>query len=317
MDLNKRKKVSLPHFGKYTKLLAGSLENLGAEVILPPKITDRTIKLGSRHSGEMMCFPYKVTLGNFMEVLETEPDLDYLIMFDSGGSCRFRHYHTLQKQTLGELGHKAEMVPWNIRDVMAFHKKVTPHASKKDIIVEYFRLYRRIRELSDVPILSEDRPNIAVIGEVYTCIEPSVNFNIEQELERAGCNVVETLTLYSFLRDSLKKLFLRGSFKDKYQKEGEDYLNGPLGGHGAENVENTLRYIDRGVDGVVWLRPLTCMPESTVDMVVKRICRAKNIPVLVFDIDESNFALNIATRLETFIEQIKGMYEEKVLLHRL
>jgi len=313
-----RKKISLPHFGRYTHLFKRSLERLGAQVVLPPRITERTVKIGTKHSSEMMCFPYKVTLGNFIEVLERHPDIDQLIMFDSMGSCRFRHYHILQEQTLQRLGYEIRMLPFSAKSLVSFHREVGPGNNLLKAFREYRRLYRKIKRLSRRAEVEPHMPNVAIIGEIYTCIEPSVNFGIEDELRDAGVNVINTVDLYSFIKDSIKGHFLRDRFRDKYYHMAMKYLNGPLGGHGAENIENLLRYIDKGVDGVIWLRPLSCMPESTVDLVIKGICRRSGVPVLVFDIDESNFALNIATRLETFIEQIKGIHhEEQRVLHRV
>ena len=99
----KNRIITVPWMGKqYSKILKQSLENLGLNVQLPPKTTRRTINLGVKNSSEMMCFPYKVTLGNFIEALEDGADT--LLMWDSRGQCRLRHYHKIQEFTLRNMG---------------------------------------------------------------------------------------------------------------------------------------------------------------------------------------------------------------------
>lgn len=303
--------VTFPYVGKYTPLFKEWLENLGSKVILPPKISDKTIKIGTKYSSEMMCFPYKVTLGNFIEVLQSHPEIDYLIMYDSQGQCRFRHYSTLQEQTLNKLGFKnAKMLTLNYKNIFKLPKTLNPKLNKIQIIKQYLRTYKKIKEISKRNKLTEDKPSVLIIGEIYTCIEPSINFNLEEKLKKYGVNCINSVDLHSFIIDSINHIFNFG-LRKKYLRRAGNYLNGPLGGHGVENIASLLEYIDKGIDGAIWLRPLSCMPETTIDPIIKHICQEKNIPLLVFDIDESNFALNIETRLETFIEQVKVDYESK------
>ncbi len=298
--------VSFPYIGKYTPLFKEFLEGLGSKVILPPKITDKTIKIGARHSSEMMCFPYKVTLGNFIEVLENHPEIDYLVMYDSRGQCRFRHYHILQKQALNDLGYKKiKMIALSYRNLLIFPKRINPKLNIFQIIKNYWQLLRKIKKTSVRQEFSKNRPNVLIMGEVYTCLETSINYNIEDRLEKFNINFVNSVDIFSFIKDS----FLFGHIFRKNYRRARKYLNGPLGGHGIENIESLLEYTDKGIDGAIWLRPLSCMPETTIDPIIKKICQENNIPLLVFDIDESNFSLSIETRLETFVEQVKLNYE--------
>lgn len=310
--------VSFPYIGEYTDLFKDFLENLGGKVILPPKITDKTIKIGTRYSSEMMCFPYKVTLGNFIELLEKNPQVDYLLMYDSQGRCRFRHYYILQKQTLERLGFKTKMLALNLKNLLNLPKIINPKLTKLQIIQRYFWLYKQIKQQSGQNELSKDKPNILIIGEIYTCLEPAVNYHLEERLEKFGVNFINSVNLLSFLIDSVKNMISYTFFRDKYYLKAKTYLNGPIGGHGLENIASLFKYVEGGVvDGAIWLRPLSCMPETTIDPIIKTISQEKGVPLLIFDIDESNFALSIETRLETFIEQVKLDYENKKMLFGL
>lgn len=59
-----------PRIGKYTRVFYNLLEGLGLKVLPPPPITEQTVKLGVRYSADMMCYPFKITLGNFIEAIE-------------------------------------------------------------------------------------------------------------------------------------------------------------------------------------------------------------------------------------------------------
>ena len=42
----------------------------GVEVVYPPDVTREIVKIGSKHSPEFVCFPFKVTLGEFINMIE-------------------------------------------------------------------------------------------------------------------------------------------------------------------------------------------------------------------------------------------------------
>ena len=109
----KKRIVTFPRMGKeYTLIFQKILEDLGFEVVAPFPNSEKTIKFGVKHSSDMMCFPYKVTLGNFKEALER--GVNTLVMWDSRGRCRFRHYWRIQEQTLKDLGYKFEICSLNL-----------------------------------------------------------------------------------------------------------------------------------------------------------------------------------------------------------
>ena len=116
--------VTFPWMGqKYPMLLKESLESMGLNVQLPPKTTERTIKLGVKHSAEMFCFPYKVTLGNFIEALENGANT--LFMYDNRGECRLRHYYKIHEFTLRNLGYEFEMYGVSFKNMIGILRKLT------------------------------------------------------------------------------------------------------------------------------------------------------------------------------------------------
>ena len=100
-------KVSFPQLGNYyVPIEILFREGLGAEYIVPPPITQRTLELGSRYSPDFACAPFKYTLGNFIETIEEGAN----ILVQTGGVCRLGYYGELDGQILKDLGYDVRLV---------------------------------------------------------------------------------------------------------------------------------------------------------------------------------------------------------------
>lgn len=291
-------KLGVPRFGIYSNIIKSFLESLGVDVVMPTKISRDMIKLGAANSADMMCFPYKVTLGQMIWSLEN--GATDLVMFNSCGLCRLKHYHQIQELTLRELGYKFNM-----------------HVVTKDNINKTFRqlghisrftTYRRLRQVySEIKAIEErtyrflpTRPlKIGLVGEIGTIVERDINFDIVKKLQRRGANVHISLTLTDYLNESTE----RGGKEDV--KEARALLTQELGGHGFQSIVNTIYYGKNGYDGVIHLMPLSCLPESTVEPLVDYVAEKYNIPLYRFPIDESSFDVGFTTRLDTFLSMLR------------
>ena len=301
--------ISFPWMGKnYSKMIKQSLENLGLDVQLPPKTTAKTINLGVKNSSEMMCYPYKVTLGNFIEALDHGANT--LLMWDSQGQCRLRHYHKIHEFTLRNMGFdNFEMYGINGRNIIKVLKKLSGRSITEVLSEIYFKLLKEVKEYDNAKTnWAKDKPNIGITGEIFCACDETINYGIEDKIRSYGANPFNTVTLTSFVGDNLflkKFIPLWKDGKAKYRKEANNYLNGKLGGHGLENICEVLELVDKKVDGIIHLLPLTCMPEVTVEPFMNYICKENKIPLLRIPIDENNSEANLNTRLETFVDLIK------------
>jgi len=91
-------KATFPHFGYDTLALKTFIETLGASVVLPPTTTNQTLATGVKLSPELICLPFKITLGNFIEALDSGADT--LFMAAGARKCRFGYYHYIQEMIL-------------------------------------------------------------------------------------------------------------------------------------------------------------------------------------------------------------------------
>lgn len=107
MEAN-QKTACFPLVGDYHVIVNILLERcLNYKVLICPATTKRTVEIGSRNSPDMVCTPFKITLGNFIEAIEKGANV--LVM--PGAGCRLGFYDILQKQILSDMGHDIEMLP--------------------------------------------------------------------------------------------------------------------------------------------------------------------------------------------------------------
>ncbi len=152
------RKVSFPHMGESYRAFKMLLTDLGNEVVVPPRPSRRTLNLGVQYSPEFACFPLKIVMGNYLEVIEMGANL--LVTSGGVGPCRAGLYAELHKKTLHELGHPVEIIvfepprlhPINfIRNVRALNRD---RLSIKAIIECIKRGWRKLQALDNLEKLS-------------------------------------------------------------------------------------------------------------------------------------------------------------------
>lgn len=301
--------IGLPRLGIYSPILKKFFESLGCQVVQPSKVSPEIIKLGVMNSSDMICFPYKVTLGQ--EIWALDHGATDLIMFSTHGHCRFKHYHQLQEQTLRNLGYQFRMHTFSARNFLPELIKFTG-ASPPHLLKAILRALSQIREVERRAYTNNDNSlRIGIVGEIYTVWESDINFDIVRKLQRMGVGVdVSLTTLSHFIKKTLKLDYFD---KRAEKREAKQLLSEEIGGHGFESIYNTAFYGKRGFDGIIHLLPLSCMPESTVEVLLDQVAQKYNIPMYRFPIDENNFEAGFNTRLETFVSMLNRKKKNEVL----
>ena len=101
-------KVTFPHLGNVYIAGKALLEELGHEVITPPVCSRKTLEVGIKHSPEMICLPFKIFIGNYIESIEKGADT--ILLTGSCGPCRFGLYSLVQKDILNNLGYNVDFI---------------------------------------------------------------------------------------------------------------------------------------------------------------------------------------------------------------
>lgn len=113
-DNKKKIKVSFPHMGTISIAWAAALRKVGVEPYIPPYTSKRTLSLGTKHSPEAICLPYKLIMGNFIEAIEG--GTDYVAMITSPGCCRLGEYGKCINEALVDLGYNAKYIELTLYD---------------------------------------------------------------------------------------------------------------------------------------------------------------------------------------------------------
>ena len=113
------KVISFPHLGNYYIPIKYLIENITkCKVLIPPRITKKTIELGSKYSPDYVCVPFKYNLGNYIESLEGGAN----ILLQAGGGCRYGYYAELQEQILKDLNYNFEFINFMENNRVSFSK---------------------------------------------------------------------------------------------------------------------------------------------------------------------------------------------------
>jgi predicted nucleotide-binding protein (sugar kinase/HSP70/actin superfamily) len=176
--------VTFPHMGTMSIVLQTLFTAMGCEILTPPPITRRTMELGTQHSPETVCLPFKMTLGNFIEALEQGADT--LVTCGGNGPCRLGYYAAVQQQILADLGYTFRMIAVepNISGVYRQLKTIAPQTgwgkiyqafqlagAKMNLLDDVQREIHKIRPRALAGDLVEDvwRQAVAAIGPAATC----------------------------------------------------------------------------------------------------------------------------------------------------
>ena len=138
---------------------------------------------------------------------------------------------------------------------------------------------------------------IAIIGELYTSMEPFSNYFLEEELAKMNIEIIRFTDLSYLLWK--KKLITRHMLK-----KSKKYCKYTLGADGLDNVYRTI-ILKNKVDGIIHTKPFGCTPEIGAIPIIKNIASDNNIPIIFFSYDASNSNEGLITRLEAFYDLIK------------
>lgn len=135
------KKVAFPRYADYNAPIRYFLENgVGVKCIIPPRLTHRTMELGSKYSPDFVCTPFKTLLGNMIEALEAGADTLAMVY----GICKLGYYGELQEQILRDLGYDFEFINLSkydtgkIKDLLRAAKDVNPRFKLRKLLKAFF-----------------------------------------------------------------------------------------------------------------------------------------------------------------------------------
>ncbi|GFP76058.1 2-hydroxyglutaryl-CoA dehydratase [Clostridium fungisolvens] len=160
------------------------------------------------------------------------------------------------------------------------------------------------KQLDNVPIDDKKNPiKIAIIGEIYTVIEPFSNLYIEDKLMDYGVSTIRRLTPSWWVKNTalvptkLNSLDIR--------KGSKEYLPLYIGGHARECIGEAVLAYEDGCDGAIQIFPMGCMPEIVSKAILPKISSDKDFPIMSLVVDEMTGEAGYVTRIEAFVDLLE------------
>lgn len=160
------------------------------------------------------------------------------------------------------------------------------------------------KQLDNLPIDNKKNPiKIAIIGEIYTVIEPFSNLYIEDKLMDYGVSTIRRLTPSWWVKNTalvptkLNSLDIR--------KGSKEYLPLYIGGHARECIGEAVLAHEDGCDGAIQIFPMGCMPEIVSKAILPKISSDKDFPIMSLVVDEMTGEAGYVTRIEAFVDLLE------------
>lgn len=190
------------------------------------------------------------------------------------------------------------------RIISKFHnrvQKVTGYRNINGIINS------TIKALMQVPVDKRLKPiKVSIVGEMYICAHPLINFEIEKKLGNMGVEVHNNLSISHWISEYSIKKMLPFKLKNKSLEAGKEFIKtDDIGGHGIHTIGYSILSARNNLDGVIHLYPLTCMPEIIAQCAFSEIQKKYSIPIMTLIIDEMTGESGYMTRLEAFIDMLE------------
>lgn len=151
---------------------------------------------------------------------------------------------------------------------------------------------------------------IAIVGELYTVMDPHINRGVEQKLGELGAEVTRSSWFSTHILRSLRRNRSdSASERIRFFEASKAYLGYDVGAECNFSIGEAIVRSQEGYDGVVHLMPFACMPETTASGILTRVGKDWNIPILTLILDEQEIEGRIQTLLEAFVEMLRWKKE--------
>ncbi|MDD2434941.1 MAG: 2-hydroxyacyl-CoA dehydratase [Bacilli bacterium] len=164
-----------------------------------------------------------------------------------------------------------------------------------DLRKKYKQYYNKFKSLSiDKP---DDCLKVAIIGELYTIMEPFANYELEAELARNRVSITRytNADYLMFKKKRAIQKFLKLSHYVKYR----------MGADASDNVYRCEYLCQHHYDGIIHIKSSFCTPEIAIMPIISKICGKYKVPLLFFSFDANTSEVGMKTRLEAFYDMLK------------
>lgn len=275
-------------FGEYCELQMNLMKNLGYDlnfiVLDAPK--DIGIRELLRRVGEISSTSNKSSFEKFRALRDT---LTVIKLIDEIEALA--HYLAGYERNKGQC-----------KKILNECKAEAINCSTPKEMISLIEAYRN--KMKYLPVDINKNPlKIAIIGEIYTVIEPYSNFYIEDKLMDYGVSSKRELTPSWWVKDMVMRPAKLNSLKIK--KLSQEYLSLEIGGHARECIGEAVLAKEEGFDGAIQIFPMGCMPEIVSKSILPTISKDKDFPIMSLEVDDMTGEAGFVTRVEAFIDLLE------------
>ena len=138
---------------------------------------------------------------------------------------------------------------------------------------------------------------VAIIGELYTIMEPFANFELEKMLGKKGVEITR-FTNVNYLLFEKKR-------KSKQNLKKSKYIKYKMGADASDNICRTEFLCKEKYDGIIHIKSAFCTPEIAAMSIINKICKDYKVPVIFMSFDSNTSEAGIKTRIEAFYDMLE------------
>jgi len=303
----KKIKIGIPRamlYYRYGVLWKNFFENLNCNVILSPETNREILDLGINNTIDECCLSYKIYIGH---VLYLSKKCDYILISricDYGKKDKVCTRFNGTYDNIRYLISKKQIIDYNIEhtkykyEFFSFFKMGLKFSKNPIRIICSYVLAKKKQKQFEINKQNEEKnkllkPNkkILIISHFYNIKDKFISKYIIEYLENANIIPIFSNNLDKLVATKFSEYFSNTLYW-KYSKE----------------MIGSLYYYKHQIDGIIFISTYPCGIDSLVNNLA--ISKNKELPILNLVIDENITDLSLETKLESFIDIIKGEYNE-------
>ena len=303
----KKIKIGIPrafHYYRYGILWKTFFEIIGCKVILSPETNHEILTLGVNNTIDECCLSYKIYIGH---ALYLSKKCDYILVpricdySKNNKVCtRFNGTYDNLKTIISEnqiLNYNIEHTKYHYQFFGLF--KIAFNFTRNPFKIIYAYLKGKNKQQKNDILKQNEQKNkllknnkkILIISHFYNLNDKLISAYIIKYLENNSIIPIFSTTLNRKIANNFSEYFSNTLYW-KYSKE----------------MMGALYYYKYQIDGIIFISTYPCGIDSLVNNLA--ICKNKELPILNLIIDENITELSLETKLESFIDIIKGVNNE-------
>ena len=303
----KKIKIGIPRaflYYRYGVLWKTFFEKLNCNVIISNETNSEILNLGINNTLDECCLSYKIYIGHALSLINK---CDYIIV------SRICDYGKKEKvctrfngiyDNLKNLIPKEKIIEYNIEhtkykyEFFEFFKmglKVCNNPIK--IIYSYIiskkkqKKYNLSKQNEEKNKLNKSNKKVLIISHFYNIQDKYISSYIIEYLK--SNNIIPIFS---------------NNIDSKLAQKFSEYFSNTLYWKYSKEMMGSLYYYKYQINGIIFISTYPCGIDSLVNNLA--IYKNKEIPTLNLEIDENVTELSLETKLESFIDIIKGEYNE-------